>query len=76
MPARTKVLISWKILEPVFHFSYLGSDVSFKFDKDIGKKVNRFQKICGKIAGTVGRKTRKGTLLKIYKLIDVINDSE
>ena len=39
----------------------MGYNVSFKFYKDIKKKVNRFQTICGKIGRNLGRKTTEET---------------
>ena len=40
--ARSTKLIKGKILEQVSHFTYLGCDVSFKFHKDVEKKVDIF----------------------------------
>ena len=40
-PVRSKMLVNGKILEQASHFSYLGCDVSFKFDNDIEKESSR-----------------------------------
>ena len=41
-PVGSKILMNAKILKQVSHFIYLERDVSFKFDEDTEKKVNRF----------------------------------
>lgn len=70
-PVRSKILVNGNILEQVSHFNYLGCDISFKYEKDIEKKVNRFQMICGTIGRTLGRKTRKEIQMKFYKVMAV-----
>ena len=45
-----------KFLEQISLFNSLGLDVSFKFNKDIEKKINTFQTICLKIRRNLGRK--------------------
>ena len=58
-------------MDRVSHLSYLGSDVSFKFDKDSEKKVNRFQAICRTVGRTLERIPRKETQMTLYKVMDV-----
>lgn len=70
-PVRSKIIVNGNILEQVSHFNYLGCDISFNYEKDIEKKVNRFQMICGTIGRTLGRKARKETQMKFYKVMAV-----
>ncbi|KAJ4447044.1 hypothetical protein ANN_09033 [Periplaneta americana] len=67
----SKIIVNGNILEQVSHFNYLGCDISFNYEKDIEKKVNRFQMICGTIGRTLGRKARKETQMKFYKVMAV-----
>ena len=68
-PIRSKIVIEDKILEQVSDFKYLGCEISFKYDKDIEQKVNKFQAICGTIQRTFKNKIRKETKMKFYKVM-------
>ena len=58
-PVRSKIVVEDQILEQVSHFEYLGCNVSWDVDRDIEKKVNKFQSICGTINRTLQNKTTK-----------------
>jgi hypothetical protein len=49
----------------------LGCDISFNYDKDLSQKVDKFQYACGTIKRTLRNKTRKDTMLKVYKVMAV-----
>ena len=70
-PGRSKILLNGKILEQVSHLSYRRRDISFKFDKDTVGKVNRYQTIRGTTGRILGRKARKETQVKCYKVTAV-----
>ena len=70
-PVRSKIVVENKVLEQVSSFSYLGSDISLDIDKDIEKKTNKFQHICGTINKTLKNKVTKSTKLKLYKTMAV-----
>lgn len=50
---------------------YMGCDVACDFYEDAEQKLNRLQKIYGTIRRAVGRKTRKETQMKFYKVMIV-----
>ena len=52
-------------------FQYLGCNITYQFDDAIQIKINRFQAICGTINRTLGRKTRKETQMKFYKVMAI-----
>ena len=66
-PVRTKITIKNIPIEQVMNFNYLELNVGNDRTKDINKKINLFQHICGTIRRALGRKVRKETLLKFYK---------
>lgn len=68
-PVRSKIVVEDQILEQVSHFEYLGCNVSWDVDRDIEKKVNKFQSICGTINRTLQNKTTKETKMKFYKIM-------
>jgi hypothetical protein len=43
----------------------------YKYDEDLNDKLSKFQNVCGVIARTLKKKTRKETNLKFYKIIAV-----
>jgi uncharacterized membrane protein YgaE (UPF0421/DUF939 family) len=56
-PIRTKMVINDTILEQVSHLKYLGSDISYKNNKDIDEKVSKFRHICGSVHRNLKNKT-------------------
>jgi hypothetical protein len=67
-PIRSKIISNNKsITEQVSYFNYLGCNVTYKYNEDLRK----FQNICGVIARTLKKKTRKETNLKFYKIMTV-----
>jgi hypothetical protein len=57
------------IIEQVSDFNYLGCNVTYKYDDDLNKKINKFQSICAVISRKLKIKTRKETNLKFYKVM-------
>jgi hypothetical protein len=47
-PIRSKITLdNNSITEQVSNFNYLGCNVTYKYDEDLNKKINKFQSICG-----------------------------
>jgi hypothetical protein len=64
-PIRSKIILNNKsIIEQFSNFNYLGCNITYKYDEDLNDKLSKFQKICGGIARTLKKKTRKETNLK------------
>ncbi|XP_039301198.1 uncharacterized protein LOC120356339 [Nilaparvata lugens] len=68
-PTRSKIVIDNKVLEQVSQYCYLGCDISFKDDSDVERKIGKFQSICGNISRTLGKKARKETIMKFYRMM-------
>lgn len=51
-PVRAKIIINSKPIEQVLHFNYLGCDISYNYDNDIDRKLNKYQSMCGTIRRT------------------------
>jgi hypothetical protein len=69
-PIRSKIILNNKsIIEQVSNFNYLGCNVTYKYD--LNDKLSKFQNICGVIARTLNKKTKKDTNLKFYKIMAV-----
>jgi hypothetical protein len=67
-PTRSKIILNNKsIMEQVSNFNYLGCNVTYKCDEDLNDKLSKFLNICGVIARTLKKKTRKETNLKFKK---------
>jgi hypothetical protein len=66
-----RILNNKSIIEKVYNFNYLGCNVMYKYDEDLNDKLSKFQNICGVIARTLKKKTRKETNLKFYKIMEV-----
>jgi hypothetical protein len=49
----------------------LGCNVAYKYGEDLNNKLSKFQNICGVIARTPKKKTRKETNLTFYKIMAV-----
>ena len=58
---RTKIFMNGKIIEQVRAFNYLGCNMSYCERKEINKKVNKFQRMCGTISRTLKGKTQLST---------------
>jgi hypothetical protein len=71
-PIRSKIILNNKsITEQVSNFNYLGRNVTYKYDEDLNDKLSKLKNICGAIARTLKKKTRKETNLKCYKIMAV-----
>ncbi|KAJ4428658.1 hypothetical protein ANN_25651 [Periplaneta americana] len=68
-PIRTKIVLNNKTIEQVNTFKYLGCNVTCNKSREIDDKLNAFNYFCGTIRRTLGRKVRKETLLKCYKVM-------
>jgi hypothetical protein len=56
-PVRSKITLdNNSIIEQVSNVNYLGCNVTYKYDEDLNKKINKFQRICGIISRTLRRK--------------------
>jgi len=63
---RTKIIINDETLEQVSQFTYLGCSISYQFSNDVEIKLEKFLQLIGTIKGTIFRKVRTETILKIY----------
>lgn len=70
-PIRTKIILENTMLEQVSRFKYLGYDITFFTESDIGKKIQKYQYICGTIRRTLKDKTRRDTLMRVYNVMAV-----
>jgi hypothetical protein len=70
-PIRSKIELQDQLLEQVSCLNYLGCEISKEFDRDIDKKLWRFQMLCGNLHKTVKNKTRRETSLKFCKTMAV-----
>jgi hypothetical protein len=52
-----------------FLFIFVGYNVTYKYDEDLNYKLSKFQNMCGVIARTPKKKTRKEINLKFYKIM-------
>lgn len=48
-PIGSKIIINNQPIEQVSHFNFLEFDVTYEYEHNINKKINRFQMICGSI---------------------------
>jgi hypothetical protein len=70
-PIRSKITLDNNpIIEQLSDFNYLGCDVTYKYDEDLNKKMNKCQSICGVISRTL-KKSKKETNLKFYKVMAI-----
>jgi hypothetical protein len=51
------------------HFNYLGFNISHNCDKDLNKKMSKFQSICGGILGTLKAKNGGGKEKDNFKIV-------
>jgi len=66
---RTKIIIDDETLEQVSQFAYLGCSISYQFPRDVEFKLAKFLQLIGTIKGTIFRKVRTETILKIYNTL-------
>ena len=65
----TKIIMKDETLEQVSQFTYLGCSISYQFSNDVEFKLATFLQLIGTIKGTVFRKVRTETILKIYNTL-------
>jgi hypothetical protein len=70
-PIQSKIVLQDQSLEQVSYLNYLGCEISKENDRDIDKKLERFQMLCGSIHRTLKKKTRKETRLKFHKTVAI-----
>lgn len=70
-PIRSKIVLRDTPVQQVAHFHYLGCDITYEEDREIDRKITKFQKICGTILRTLKGKTRKDTLLRFYNVMAI-----
>jgi hypothetical protein len=71
-PVRSKVVIANKIIEQVNTFRYLGVDISYTREVDVGNKLHKFIKVTGAINRTLpANKVRKETRTRVYNTLAV-----
>jgi hypothetical protein len=69
---RCKIVIDDKTIEQVLSFKYLGFNVSYCLKEDTNIKVNKFQRMCGRIRRTMRQKKNlQSTQLRFYKIMAV-----
>jgi len=64
---RTKIIINDETLEQVSQFTYLGCSISYRFSSDAEFKLAKCLRLIGTIKGTIFRKVRTETILKIIQ---------
>jgi hypothetical protein len=70
-PVRSKIILNnVSIIEQVSNLSYLGCNVTYKYD-DLNDKLTKFQNMCGVIARALKKKSMKETNLKFYQIMAV-----
>ena len=62
---RTKIIINYETQEQVSQFSYLGCSISYQFSNDVDFKLSKFLQLISSIKGTIFKKVRTETILKI-----------
>ena len=71
-PKRSKIVINGDIIEQVNSFKYLGSELSYMGEIDVGAKINKFLRISGLINRVIaGNNARRDTRIKIYNTFAV-----
>jgi hypothetical protein len=70
-PIRSKIVLQHQPLEQVSYLNYLGCEISKENNRDIDKKLGRFQMLCGPVHRTLKNKTRKEKRLKFYKTMAI-----
>jgi hypothetical protein len=66
---RTKIVINDETVEEVSQFTYLGCSISYQFSNDVELKLAIFLQLIGTIKGTIFKKMRTETILKIYNTL-------
>lgn len=70
-PVRVKLVIENRIIEQINTFTYLGCSITYGKKCEIQEKLNKFNNFCGTIRRTLGKKVRKETLMKYYKVMAI-----
>jgi hypothetical protein len=68
---KNKIIINNKTPEQVSQFTYLGCSISYQPSNDVEFKLAKFLQLIGTIRGTIFRKVRKETILKLYNTLVV-----
>jgi hypothetical protein len=74
---RSKIVLQDQLLGQVSYLNYLGCEISKGNEREIDKKLGRFQMLCGTIHTrtyiyiTLKNKTRRDTRLEFYKTVTV-----
>ncbi len=69
---RSKIVIDGKIIEQVNTFRYLGNEMSYQGEVDVGGKIAKFLRVTGLINRTLrNNKVQKETRLKVYNTLAV-----
>jgi len=66
---RTKLIINDETLEQVSQFTYPGCSISYQFSNYEEFKLAKFLQLIGNIKGTIFKKVRTKTILKIYNTL-------
>jgi hypothetical protein len=64
-----KIIINDETLDQVSQFTYLGCSISYQFSNDVELKLTKFLHLIGTIKGTIFRKVRTETILKLYNTL-------
>lgn len=67
---RAKIVLEGKTIEQINSFNYLGCNISYIKNEDIGNKINKFNHVCGVINRSL-KNTRKETKMKFYRVMAV-----
>ena len=69
MSCSTKIIINNETLQQVSQFTYLGCRISYQLSNDVESKLAKFLQLIVTIRGTIFRKVRMETSLKIYNTL-------
>jgi hypothetical protein len=59
---KCKIVVDGITIEQTSYLNYLWSNMTFKKDDNVFRKLCRFQNVCGSLTGTTRRKSRKETV--------------
>ena len=68
---RTKMVMNGKTIDQVRDFNYLGCNIYYCERKEVNKKVNKFQIMCGTISTALKVRTRLSIQFKFFKVMAV-----
>ena len=66
---RKKIILNDETVEQISQFTYLGCSISYQFSNDVEIKLTEFLQLIGTIKGTIFKKVRMETVLKIYNTL-------